>query len=182
MIVNQQLSPEFVSEVFKQQSSRAVKNLIDIYIKEGVNETPQVYHFVDDFLPVRFRAEEDTSETLYQPASFRVTLGQDEADKTPDITMTFDSGDRDTIRRLRRAEGQVIVRLSVVLVPQGLQDPLITHREWGPHELIMSEFDFKATAITAKLIAERFLTEPAPTVKMNPTIAPGLFDNRVVNG
>lgn len=181
-IRNEQLSAEFVEEAYKQQSSRALKHLIDVYIKEDINASYDVYHYVDDYIPLRFKAPTDAAETLYQPSSFKMELAADDAEETPEVSITLDPGDRTMIRRLRRSEGEVILRLSIVMGEQRLDDPLYTHREWGPSSMTLQTFSFKSTAVTLKLKAETFLTEPIPSTVMNPTIAPALFQNKRIPG
>lgn len=178
-IRNDQLSPEFYEDMYSQRTDKALLHLLDIHIAEDLNETPNVYHYTDNYSPVEFN--DGTNSVMYQPAAFKITLGADEVSGTPTVSLTFDSGDRDTIRRIRRSEGNPFITLSLVLAPRGTST-VVDYLEWGPTEFELQDVEFKSTALSARLVVEPFLNEPAPATKMTPRLAPALWSNRTVNG
>lgn len=172
------LSPEFYNEALAQETGKVFLHLLDVSIREPDEDNYQIYHFVDDFTPLTFNSGAvGESDVIYQPASFVTDIGSDTGDDTPSVTLDFDSGDRDIIRRLRRTDDVPVFQLSVVMAPYGTADPVISHREVGPIELQAEDFNFKSTAVKLKLIVEPILDEPTPSAKMTPNLAPGLWGN-----
>lgn len=179
-IRRESLSEEFYQEALKQETSKAFIHLLDVHIVEEGDSVPTVYYFCDDYSPLTFNDGVGSGDIIYQPASFNINLGQDSGDSTPEITLTFDSGDRDMIRRLRRTNRTPKFYLSVVMAPYGDTDAVISHREVSPIELEASDFNFQSTSARMKLIVEPFLEEPIGTAKMSPRLASGLWSNTSV--
>lgn len=179
-IKNEQLSAEFVEEAYKSESSRAIKHLLEVSIRESANGDYTVYRYVDDYVPLEFQEAGQTAPDLYQPVSFKMSLGKNDAESTPQVSIDIDPGDRSLVRRLRKSYGEVYFKVSLVMVPQGAVQSVVTHREWGPVEMVLDSFDFKASSVSLKLKTETFLAEPAPSSVMNSTIAPALFQNKEI--
>lgn len=146
-------SQNFIEQVYKQETGYVFLHLIDVYIVEEFGGEPSLYHYVDDYVPLEF----DTGDgvIIYQPAAFKTTFGSNESEGTPTVNLSFDAGDRDVIRRLRRSEEPPVLQISMVMSPNDANH-VVTTREFGPIELEISDFNFKSTAIEASLRVEPF--------------------------
>lgn len=168
------LTDDFYNSAYAQETSAVFLYLLDFSIIDPEGDgTPTVYHYVNDYTPLTYNDGVNPS-IIYQPASFKISLGSDSADSTPKVTLTFDSGDRTIIRRLRETDFPPECSISVAISPQDINS-VIDHRELGPIRLIASDFSFKATAVNINLIVEPILNEPIPTSTMNPKLAPLLW-------
>jgi hypothetical protein len=172
------LSPDFYQAAYAQQTGKVFLHLIDVKIDHPTLGT-QVFHFVDDYDTLTF--DDGEENILYQPASFETTLGADSNDMAPEVKLSFDSGDTTIIRRLREANSPPKVFLSVVMTPKDT-DAVISYREIGPMELQARDFTFTSTLVSMTLVIEPVLSEPAPSAKMTPRLAPLLWQNTPVNG
>jgi hypothetical protein len=177
-IRRESLSPDFYQAAYAQQTGKVFLHLIDVQIEHPTLGT-QTFHFVDDYDTLEFDDGEDN--ILYQPAAFQVTLGADSNDAIPEVKLNFDAGDMNIIRRLRETNEPPKVFLSIVMSPQDV-DAVISHREIGPMELQARDFSFTATVVSMTLVIEPVLSEPTPSAKMTPRLAPLLWANTPVNG
>lgn len=167
------LSPDFYREIYKPETSYVLLHLVDFQFRLPNENEDRILHFVDDYTPLDFN-EGSGVITTYQPASFKLNLGNDSADNTPTVTLMFDSGDRSIIRLLREVDERPTVRVSAVLSPAN-KNFVVSHREIGPLSFQLTDFSFKATAVTLTLKVEPILTEPVPSALHTPTLSPSLW-------
>jgi len=163
---------DFFPAAYAQETTRVFLHLLDVSILNPGDTTYTTYRYVDDYTPVTFN--DGSGDIIYQPATFKLTLGNDDADSTPQVTLNFDSGDRTVIRRLRETDARPKVAVSVVISPYNTTGT-ITRREIGPISLEANEFGFKSTQVTVNLVVEPILGEPCPSSVMNPRDAPALW-------
>lgn len=181
-VKRESLSPEFYQEALAQETSKVFLHLLEVDILEpdqNNNLVYNTYYYVDDYLPVETNFSGEPS-AIYQPASFKTDLGSDTAENVPRVTLTFDSGDRNIIRRLRATDERPRIRLSVIMAAR---DPnaVVTHREIGPINLEVDGFNFRATAVTMSLVVEPILSEPIPSTRYTPRVSPALYSSTRLN-
>src|SRR5690606_15954785 len=109
----------------------------------------------------------------FQVGAFKVALGNDTKDSVTQTSITFDSGDLQFVRELRKAEGNPKVYIQVALS----SSPSVI--EMGPIELQVESYTIKSTAVTANLTIEPVLNEPVPALRFTPTTFPMLWRGKI---
>lgn len=150
--------------VFAQQTGATFIHLLTVTMRRN-NGTLDIRRFCDQYVPVTSRGD------IYQPASFRIALGSDDADSVPRVTLEFDIADRQIIRELRENDRTPIIQLEVVLgdTPDEV--------EIGSIEYEVTQFEFNDTSVSMQLSVEPVLNEPIPAMRFSPTTSPALWQN-----
>lgn len=158
----------FREQVFKSEMSDALLTLIEVVFFENDGTTTKLY-YTDDISPISSGVSGQNQ--VYQPAAFKMSLGEDKADTKGDITADFDSGDFQFITRLRETEKRPEINLWLVLSSSK------NIAEQGPINFEVRDFTTTKTIVSAKLEVEPILDEPIPAQKFTPQLFPGLWEN-----
>ena len=150
--------------VFSQETGATFVHLLTVTMRRN-NGTIEVRRFCDQYVPVTSRGD------IFQPASFRITLGSDNAENVPQVNLEFDVGDVQIIRELRENDRTPTIQLEVVLG----ESP--DHVEIGPVQYEVSQFEFNNTSVSMQLTVEAILNEPIPAQRFTPTTSPSLWQN-----
>lgn len=150
--------------VFAQQTPSTFVHLLTVRMFRN-NGTVDIRRFCDQYIPITSRGD------IYQPASFRISLGSDDADSVPRVSLEFDIADRQIIRELRENDRTPIIQLEVVLGETPDQV------EIGSIEYEVSQFEFNDTSVSMQLTVEPVLNEPIPALRFTPTTTPALWQN-----
>lgn len=165
-------SSNFIESVLTQQTSEVILTLLTLqFFREDGTEF--VGHYVNDYIPVESVNPIDGLPVTFQVGAFKVALGNDTRDTVTQTSITFDSGDLQLVRELRRAEGNPKVYIQVALS----SSPSVI--EMGPIELQIESYTVKSTAVTANLTIEPILNEPVPALRFTPTTFPMLWRGKL---
>lgn len=156
------LSNTFRQEAYQQNMANVPIHLLQAMFVDNNGDTTYSY-YCDQYEPVASGGQ------VYQPASFKVSLGEDYMENTPQVTLDFDAGDIQVVQKLRENDKPPVINISVVLS----NSPDIA--EIGPIEFAVSEFRAQSSALSLTLEVEPILNEPVPSTKFTPTIFPGLW-------
>jgi hypothetical protein len=163
------LSPETLEEVFAQYMPTTLLPLIR-YSGVDNNGDPVERFYVNNWENIT------SNRQVYQAAAFKMSLGSDESDNMPAVTLTFDSGDRQVINELRQFNEAPKIYLSVIVAER-------------PDEVELPEIEFQAkdwtvkdSAVTINLESEPVLNEPIVGDIVTPQLFPLLWENVTVTG
>ncbi|WP_290738431.1 hypothetical protein [Haliea sp.] len=163
------LTPDTLQDVFSQYMPTT---LLPLLRYKGFDNDGNVVnkYYVNNWQPITSNGQ------VYQAAAFKMSLGSDESDNMPDVTLTFDSGDRQVINELRIFNEAPDVYLSVVVAerPDVVELPEIEFRA--------KEWTVKDSAVTIQLESEPVLSEPIVGDIVTPNIFPLLWENVTVQG
>lgn len=156
-------SDQFKESFYPRSTGVALITLIQMRI--GQND----FYYADNNEPVNSSVSGSTQ--VYQPAMFRVGLGDDDKDSTSSVTLDFDVGDVQMVRRLQEAQNRPLVTVWSVLSTD------FDNPENGPMDFEMSDFNIDKSSISMSLEVEPILREPVPGNKFTPKLFPGLWTN-----
>lgn len=165
-------SSNFINSVLSQQSQEVILTLLTVQFTDNLGEE-FVGHYVNDYIAVESINPIDGTPALFQVGAFKVALGNDTKDSVTQTSITFDSGDLQFVRELRKAEGNPKVYIQVALS----SSPSVI--EMGPIELQVESYTIKSTAVTANLTIEPILNEPVPALRFTPTTFPMLWRGKI---
>lgn len=162
------VSDNFRSEAFAATGSQPLLTLMKVMFENNDGSAEDLY-FVNNNVAI------DSNVTgvvqTYQPSAFEVELAGDNKDKSGDLTLSFDSADRDVIRRLRAIEKRPEVEIYIVLGDD------VNFAEFGPFEYQCKSFSVTANVVSVTLEVEPVLNEPIPGDRFTPQLFPGLWDD-----
>lgn len=156
-------SDNFRENYYPRSSSVALITLIKMSIGQ------QDFYYCDNNEAIDSPVSGNTE--VYQPAMFRVGLGDDDKDSIADVTLDFDSGELQIIRELQEAENRPLVTVWAVM-SNDLNTP-----EIGPMEFEMADFNIDKGSVSMSLEVEPILREPVPGNKFTPKLFPMLWTN-----
>lgn len=112
---------------------------------------------------------------LYNKAAFEISLGSDEADNMPTVTLTYDGGDRQLVSELREFDEAPVVYFSVIVAerPDVVEIPEI--------EFKVKEWILQDSTVTITLEAEPVLSEPIVGDIVTPQLFPLLWSNVTIS-
>jgi len=162
------LSQETLKEVFAEFMPTSLTYLLRIVYEDndGVIHTAR---YAQSYTPIESNSE------VYQPAAFRISLANDEANGMPAVNLIFDAGNRSNISKLREYDKKPLVYLQVVVVerPDVVEIPEI--------EFEVMTWTIQGNSVSAQLKVEPILDEPIPGDLVTPTLFPFLFENVTVS-
>lgn len=161
------LSATTVEEVFSQYMPTTLVPLIR-YITQDNNGTEVVNRYACSRESIISNGE------VFAAAAFSITIVSDEEDTMPQVSLVFDSGDRQIISQLREYDESPIIYLSVVVAER----PDII--ELQEVEFEVKEWTVKNTEVTMTLETEPVLNEPIVGDKVTPLLFPLLWENVVI--
>jgi hypothetical protein len=158
------LSSNFLSGAQEVQTSKVYLKLLHVVVYENNDSVTNLY-YVDN-------KEDIVSNSItYNRASFDVTMGDDTEESVPQVTLRFDSGDRDFIRKLREVNKAPDFNLSFIVS----NSPNTV--EIGPISLRGETVQIVDTLVSMNLIVEPIWNETVPSDIYTPSLTPGLWGN-----
>lgn len=156
------LSSNFEVASQQLQTSEVFLTLLDVVIHEN-DGTVTTKRYVNNTQDVTHNG------VIYNRASFAIELGGDAADRAPQTTLQFDSGDREMIRKLREVNARPEVNLRIVLA----SNP--DYVELGPINYEAETVQISDNLVSITLIVEPILNEPIPCDSYTPKLFSGLW-------
>ena len=163
------LTTETLEEVFAQYMPTVLVPLIRYEGFDNSGNTVE-YRYVANWEDVVSNGE------TYSAAAFRISLGSDDSENMPTISLTYDAGDRQVVSELREFDEAPKIYMSAVVAerPDVVEIPEM--------EFEVKEWTLKDSTVNITLEAEPVLNEAIVGDIVTPNIFPLLWENVTVAG
>lgn len=155
-----------LSDSFQEQALNGGGDPVITLLRVNVDGTN--YYFANNTETVTSTVSGSSQQ--YQRGFFTIKLASDEdSDSAPTATINFETGDIQTVRVLRAAQGKVFIDLWLVLA----SDPNTI--ELGPINYESESFDVSANSVSLELTVEPILDIQYPGYRFTPELFPSLW-------
>lgn len=153
-----QLSPELLAQLFKQQSEDPFLILVTL-----THDSFDTIRLVNNTVDIVSNGE------TFMAFPMRITLPIDDGESNREVAIEFDNVGLDLMTELRSVTDYINVKLETVLasIPDAVQ--------FSFDELKIQSISYNKNKISAKLFLDSFLNTEVTSEKYQPTNFPGLF-------